>query len=101
MIYAVLLVFYTLKDPNVPWISKVTIVGALGYFIAPIDLIADSIPLLGYTDDLTVLTKAISIISTSITTETQRKAKKKILEWFSNVKNEDFSVVDNLIPSVE
>lgn len=38
-----------------PWKSLVMIVGALIYFITPIDLIPDFIPALGLTDDATIV----------------------------------------------
>ncbi|CEQ16301.1 MULTISPECIES: YkvA family protein [Peptostreptococcaceae] len=41
IVYGAWLLFYALKDSNVPIKAKATIVGALGYFISPIDLIAD------------------------------------------------------------
>lgn len=66
LIYGVLLLFYALKDPVVPMGAKATIVGALGYFISPIDLISDPIPVAGYGDDLTAIITALGVISVFI-----------------------------------
>ncbi len=41
--------------PNVPWSSIVAIVAALLYFLSPIDLIPDFIPLTGFVDDAAVI----------------------------------------------
>ena len=41
VVYQVLVMFYCLFEPSVPAHVKATIVGALSYFIAPIDLIPD------------------------------------------------------------
>ncbi|PEO50494.1 hypothetical protein CN563_02685 [Bacillus sp. AFS026049] len=39
VVYVALLLFYTLQKPTTPVWAKTVIVGALGYFILPIDLI--------------------------------------------------------------
>jgi uncharacterized membrane protein YkvA (DUF1232 family) len=40
---------------NVPWWSMASVAAGLAYFVAPIDLIPDFIPLIGYLDDAAVL----------------------------------------------
>ena len=97
VVYGALLLFYALKDPNVPIKAKVTIISALGYFISPIDLIADPIPVVGYGDDLTAIITALGVISVFITPEIKRKAKEKTKEWFSNVGEEDFREIDKTL----
>ncbi|MBT2605311.1 DUF1232 domain-containing protein [Bacillus sp. ISL-53] len=39
VVYVALLLFYTLQKPTTPVWAKTVIIGALGYFILPIDLI--------------------------------------------------------------
>lgn len=97
VIYGVLLLFYALKDPAVPMGAKATIIGALGYFISPIDLIADPVPVAGYGDDLTAIITTLGVISVFITPETKRKAREKTLEWFSDATEEDFNTIDSKI----
>ena len=55
--------YYTLQKPATPVWAKTMIIGALGYFISPIDLIPDFIPIAGYTDDLTALVAAIVAVA--------------------------------------
>ena len=51
-----------MRDKNVPWYRKTVIVGALIYFISPIDLIPDFIPIIGYLDDLGVIMAAVKFL---------------------------------------
>ena len=51
--------YVLLQEPMVPALTKVVIVGALGYFICPIDIVPDFIPIAGFGDDLTVLTAVL------------------------------------------
>ncbi|SCK02055.1 Uncharacterized conserved protein [uncultured Clostridium sp.] len=97
VVYGALLLFYSLKDPSVPMKAKATIIGALGYFIAPIDLIADPIPVAGYGDDLAAIITALGVISIYLTEETKQKARNKTKELFGNAKDSDFDVVDSKI----
>ncbi len=97
VVYAVLLLFYSLKDPNVPAKAKATIIGALGYFIAPLDMILDAVPVAGYTDDLATIMIALGVVAIYITDETKEKAKKKTKQLFGNIENDDFEKVDSKI----
>ena len=58
LIYVALILYYELTDPTVSVKGKSIIIGALGYFILPVDLIPDAIPVAGYTDDLAALMAA-------------------------------------------
>jgi len=51
-----------MTDKYVPWYRKSIIVAALIYFISPIDAIPDIIPLVGYLDDLGVITAVIKYL---------------------------------------
>lgn len=49
-------------DPNVPWYRKSIVAGALIYFIVPIDIVPDLSPLVGYLDDLGVITAVLKYL---------------------------------------
>lgn len=76
--------YYVLQEPGTPAWAKTVIVGALGYFISPIDAIADVIPMIGYADDLGVLAAAMATVAMYITDEVKAKAAAKLAEWFGN-----------------
>ncbi|MCD6354741.1 MAG: DUF1232 domain-containing protein [Prolixibacteraceae bacterium] len=85
VIYAVLLLFYAMKDKSVSMKTKLSIAAALGYFILPSDAILDLTPIIGFSDDLGVLLFALSQIAESITPEIKEKARKKLHDWFGEV----------------
>ena len=53
--------------------SKAIAIGALIYFLNPIDLIPDHIPVIGYLDDLAVLTLAANTLHKSAEKQKQLK----------------------------
>lgn len=77
-----LILYYCLQDDDTPAWAKTTIIGALGYFISPVDAIPDLVPVVGFSDDLGVLTLAITVVLAHIKQEHRDKAKEKIKEWF-------------------
>lgn len=77
-----LLLWYVLKSPDVPWTQKSAIIGALGYFVAPLDLIPDFIPVAGFTDDAAALVAVHEMVQASITPEIEEQAENKIRELF-------------------
>jgi uncharacterized membrane protein YkvA (DUF1232 family) len=51
-----------MRDPLVSWHRKAIVVAGLVYFITPIDTIPDIIPLIGYLDDLGVITAVLKFL---------------------------------------
>ena len=82
VVYLALLLYYMLVDETVELKSKLTIVAALGYFIFPFDLIPDFLPIIGFTDDLSVLMIATSIVKRNINETHRLKARKTMEQWF-------------------
>jgi len=92
VVYTVLLLYFTLQKPDVPMKAKAVIVGALGYFILPFDLIPDVAAGIGYVDDLAVLGAALLQIALYIDSDVKMKAKSKLRDWFGD--NIDTSEID-------
>ena len=97
VIYYVLLLYYILTDENTPWEHKSIIIGALGYFILPIDLIPDFIPVAGYTDDVAALLACLRTVQANITPSIKNKVMKKLTDWFSIVDYGELRNYDNEI----
>ena len=79
-----LLLYYAGQEEKAPAWAKATIIGALGYFITPLDAIVDLTPAVGYADDLGVLVLAIAAVATYINDDVREKTRLKMLEWFGD-----------------
>ena len=84
-----LLLYYAMQEEKAPAWAKATIAGALGYFIVPLDAIADLTPAVGYADDLGVLALAVAAVATYINDDVRRKAAEKMRDWFGDNGNND------------
>lgn len=82
LIYDVLQLFYVAQNPNVPMKIRAAMVAPLGYFISPVDLIPDLVPIVGYSDDAAVIAMAIGIAHLYINDEIRQKAKDKLVAFF-------------------
>lgn len=80
-----LLLYLVLRDEKTPRWARTTVIGALGYFIAPIDAIPDFVPGAGFTDDLGVLALALTAVAASITPQMRRIARRTTARWFGEV----------------
>ena len=58
--------FNYMRDPLVSWHRKAIVVAALIYFISPIDTIPDIAPLIGYLDDLGVITALLKFLGSEL-----------------------------------
>jgi len=58
----ILALFKYMRDPLVSWHRKAIVVAGLVYFITPIDTIPDIVPLIGYLDDLGVITAVLKFL---------------------------------------
>lgn len=71
----VLAAYYCAADRSTPMQVKAVLLGALAYFVLPLDLIPDFITGLGFTDDAAVLFAAIRTVAAHITPEHRRAAR--------------------------
>ena len=93
LVYAALILFYTLQSDRISTKDKAIIVGALGYMISPLDVVPDAIPIVGLTDDLAVLLKKKKKVWGDIDPSIQDRAKEKLSKWFDE---DEISEIDNL-----
>lgn len=97
IVYIGLLLFYTLENPKLPLKIKSIIMGGLGYFIFPIDLIPDLMPVVGYSDDLGVLMGVLVIAAFYIDEDVKNKAKTKLKDWFGDYDKEIIKEINKKI----
>lgn len=97
VIYLALLLFYTLQQTSTPKWAKSVIIGALGYFIFPVDFIPDFVPIAGFSDDLSALLAVIVAVALYIDEDTKSKAKAKLHVWFGTYDETKLDTIDNKI----
>lgn len=78
----VLKLYYAALDQDTPTWAKTVMIGALGYFISPIDLIPDVIPVIGYADDAAVIAAAVATVAAHIKEDHAKKARETCRQWF-------------------
>ncbi len=71
--------YFCAMDSNTPARVRGILLAALAYFILPLDLLPDILMVVGFTDDLAVLTVAISAVRSNIT-DAHREAARKALD---------------------
>ena len=94
VVYSALLLYYAFVRKETPVWAKNIILGVLGYFVAPIDALPDLTPLIGYTDDLGVLSFGLVTLACYINTEVRDKAKGKLRDWFGEFDETELAEVD-------
>ena len=85
LVYIVLVLYYGLSKASLR--DKGLILGALGYFILPADLIPDWLPL-GFTDDLGALLAVYKSVKGSLNPEAHHKASERMRKWFADFDEE-------------
>ena len=84
LVYAALILYYTLQSDKVSTKDKAIIIGALGYMISPLDVIPDAIPIAGLTDDLAVLIYVLKKVWVDVEPDIKEKARMKLGKWFDD-----------------
>lgn len=93
LVYASLILYYTLQSDKVSVKDKAIIIGALGYLISPLDVIPDAIPIAGLGDDLAVLIYVLNKVWGDVSEDIKEKAKSKLSKWFDE---DEIKEIDNL-----
>lgn len=82
VVYSALKLYLALQSDSTPAWAKTVIMGALGYFILPVDLIPDLMPAVGFTDDLGVIAAALATVASHVTPLVKEQAREKTSQWF-------------------
>lgn len=85
VIYLALQLYYALQSDATPAWAKGVILGALAYFISPIDVIPDVTPVVGFSDDLATMATALLTIKAHVTPDIKHSARRKLEDWFGKV----------------
>ncbi|WP_177164409.1 YkvA family protein [uncultured Fusobacterium sp.] len=93
-VYMLLLLYNTLQRKDIPPKEKSIIIGALGYFILPLDALPDITPIVGYSDDIFALGMAILKVMPYIDDEMKEKSKEQIKKWFKIPESELNLLID-------
>ena len=93
LVYAALVLFYTLQSDKVTLKDKAIIIGALGYLISPLDVIPDAIPIAGLSDDLGVLIFVLQKIWGEVNEDVKEKARAKLSQWFDEDEIEEINTL--------
>ncbi len=80
MMDEVVAAYYCAMDPATPKKVRATLLGALAYFIMPVDMIPDFLAFVGFSDDIAVLSIAISTVSAHISDAHRDAAKAALSE---------------------
>ncbi len=79
-IHTAFCLYYVLKKDTIPLKAKAIVLGALGYFISPLDVIPDFTPVIGLTDDMAVLAAALTAVAMHVDDEVRARARQKVKE---------------------
>jgi len=96
-VYTGLLLYYAFRRKDTPKWAKGIVLGALGYFISPIDGVPDLTPFLGYTDDFGVMMFALVTISAYVNKDVKEQAKTQLEKWFGKSDDDMLAEVDEKI----
>ena len=67
--------YYCALDKETPLAVKAVLIGALAYFVMPVDMIPDFLPWFGFADDAAVLAAAIRAVAPHIGPRHRRQAR--------------------------
>jgi uncharacterized membrane protein YkvA (DUF1232 family) len=80
-----LTLYFTARAATTPTWAKAIIFGALGYFILPFDAIPDFVPLLGYSDDLGMISAAALAVAAFMKPDHREQAEAMLTRWFGDL----------------
>lgn len=97
VLYPAMMLWKLFKSDSVPTGKKTLIIGALGYFILPIDLIPDALLGVGYADDAAALMACLKAVLENITTDIPVEAKKELHGLMGDFDENSLEAIDKVI----
>ncbi len=75
--------WFCCRHPQMPLLPKILAMLVVGYFLSPVDLIPDFIPVLGYLDELILLPGCIYLILRLVPSAVLADARAQAAEWIA------------------
>ncbi|MEO0733859.1 MAG: YkvA family protein [Bacteroidota bacterium] len=94
-VYSALLLYYAYKRKETPAWARRVVLGILGYFILPVDAIPDLGWLVGYTDDIGLLSMGLVMIAGHINEDVRTQAREQLAGWFPEADEAVLQSVDD------
>ena len=76
--------WFCCRHPRMPCLPKIFALLVVGYFLSPIDLIPDFIPLIGYLDDLILLPAGIYLVLKLVPAPVLADCRAQAAEWMAS-----------------
>lgn len=70
--------YFAARDPETPTAAKGIMLGALAYFVLPVDAIPDILAGIGFTDDAAVIAALLAAVGSSIKTRHRERAREAL-----------------------
>ncbi len=70
--------YYCALDPQTPAKVRFTLLAALAYFVSPVDLVPDLLPVIGFGDDAAVLMAALGMVRSHLRPEHHEAAHRSL-----------------------
>ena len=92
VIYMALLLYYALDNTSLSVKDRALIIGALGYFILPLDVVSDLMPAIGFLDDAAILLAITKLLIVGIDRKVVALAKGKLSQWFGDFDESEIQI---------
>jgi uncharacterized membrane protein YkvA (DUF1232 family) len=89
--------WFCCRHPQMPWLPKIFALLVVGYFLSPIDLIPDFIPVLGYLDELILLPGCIYLILRMVPPAVLTEARAQATQWIATHQPKPRSIVAAIV----
>jgi len=89
--------WFCCRHPQMPWLPKIFALLVVGYFLSPIDLIPDFIPVLGYLDELILLPGCIYLILRMVPPALLLEARAQATQWIATHQPKPRSIVAAIV----
>lgn len=92
-----LTLWFCCKHPGMPLLPKIFALLVVGYFLSPIDLIPDFIPVLGYVDDLILLPVCVYLILRMVPPPVLADCRQQAATWIESRQPKPRSIVAAIV----
>ncbi len=93
-VYTALLMYYAYRRKDTPFWAKNIILGVLGYLLAPLDFLPDLTPIIGFTDDIGMLSFGLVTIAAYINQDVRERARERLAKWFPRFVESDLQEIE-------